>query len=289
MADIKLKVRVSREINGIEMGVFDDGTSYLTARGLAQLCGVAPSTFITQAANWRAGNRSSRLAQWLLSHGITRENLHQEISPNGKNAHAYTDDIAMLVLEYYVFEAGRDDPAAKQRYRALARAGLRLFVYQALGYDPSNRVPNHWRHFHDRVTMVSAPAGYFSVFKETADFVISAIRGGLTVDDRTVPDISVGITWSKHWQDNELDKAHGQRVRHNHNYPEYFRQAESNPQQMWVYPIAALPAFRSWMNEVYVSEKLPTYLKSKVKKGELPASTAEVLVFEYQTSIPKLI
>jgi len=34
-------VAVSKEIDGVEMGVLLDGRSYFTARGLARICGVA--------------------------------------------------------------------------------------------------------------------------------------------------------------------------------------------------------------------------------------------------------
>jgi len=283
-----IRVTVSREINGLEMGVLSDGTSYLTARSLAKLCELAPASILDQGKNWREGKRDGRLARWLTEHGIDGDSLYVETEVSGTRVHAYPDDVCMLILEYYAFEA-RTSPTAQQKFRTLARAGLRLFVYSALGYDPSNAVPLPWRHFHDRMTLASAPIGYFSVFKETADFVIGAIRGGLRVDDHTVPDISLGRAWSTHWERNELDLKYGQRIKHDHNYPDYFPQAASNPQPIWVYPVEALAEFRVWVQREYVVSKFPAYLDAKVKKGMLPASVAQILVLQAASPEPSAL
>lgn len=276
-------VAIEKEIDGVEMGVLSDGTSYLTARGLAKLCGLAPSSMIEQLANWKQGKREGRLAQWLIGHGIDNESLGVELP--GK--HAYPDDICMLILEYYAFEAGRDSTLVQQRYRTLARAGLRLFVYSALGYDPSNAVPPEWRQFHDRLLRVSAPAGYFGVFREAAEFILNALRNGLPVDHETVPDISLGMTWSRYWKEQGLESTFGPAQSWDHHYPDYFPQSASNPQEICVYPIAALGVFRMWLQTVYVPTKYPAYLKRKVKERVLPASVAELLLAEAKA--PQLV
>ncbi|HEX2882803.1 MAG TPA: hypothetical protein VHO25_24960 [Polyangiaceae bacterium] len=273
---LSLKVEVTKEINGVEMGVLSDGRSYLTGRGLARLCGVVPSAIISQATNWLNGRRDGRLSQMMLDQGIDGDSLFVEITDNGQTVHAYPEDVCMLVLEYYAFETAKPSDAARHAYRTLSRAGLRAFVYSALGYSPL-AVPAGWRQFHDRMTLVSAPIGYFSVFKETADFVIGAIRNGLPVDDHTVPDISVGKAWAAFWTECGLDSKYGERIKHEHNYPDYFPQSASNPQDIWVYPVVALGEFRMWMQRTYIPEKLPKYLDGKVKKGALPASVAQVL------------
>ena len=258
-----VKVAIAKQIDGLDMGVLSDGTSYLTGRSLADLCGVAASAIINQANAWKAGKRESKLAQWLIEHNVDRESLFIETVVSGTKTHAYTDEICMLILEFYAFEAGQRD-IAQLRFRALARAGLRAFVYTAVGYDPLSAVPLEWRQFHDRMTLASAPIGYFSVFKETADFVISAIRGGLPVDEHTIPDISVGKAWAAYWDSQSLEAKHGKRTKHDHNYPDYFQQSASNPQSIWVYPVSALGDFRIWLQRTYVPEKFPRYLDAKV-------------------------
>ena len=106
----------------------------------------------------------------------------------------------------------------------------------------------------------------------------SSRRNGLKVDYENVPDISVGKAWSAYWVDNKLDVDHDQRIKHDHNFPDYFPQAMSNPQPMWVYPNSALGVFRNWLQGDYIPNKFPKYVEYKVSKGALPASMAELLI-----------
>jgi hypothetical protein len=285
-----VQITVVKEIDGLEMGVLSDGRPFLTGRTLARLCGVVASAVINQAANWVSGKRDGRLAQLLTEAGI--EQLYEVVdfpgSPEGV-AYAYTEDVCMIFLEYYAMDAREPTEQARRAHRMLARAGLRAYVYSTLGYAPERVVPGAWRHFHDRVTLHSAPIGYFSVFRESADLVIGAIRGGLTVDDHTVPDISIGKAWSAYWEKAGLEKHHGPRTRHDHNYPDYFPQAASNPQEIWVYPVSALGEFRIWMQRDYVPKNFKSYLGGKVAKGVLAASTAELLVLNALSPEPKLV
>ena len=271
---IACTVDVSKEVDGIEMGVLSDGTAYLTGRGVARLCGASDSTIRNQRDEWSAGKRNNRLAKMLQAQGYDEKELFIPIS----DAHAYPESVCMALLEYFAFEAQTPSKIAEANYRRLARAGLRIFVYTALGYARPALVPPDWQRFHDRMLMVSAPFGYFSVFKEIADFVLASIRCGLRVNEQNVPDISVGKLWAAHWVKNEFDKQYGERVSHAHNYPDYFPQSASNPQPMWVYPIQALGEFRLWLHRDYVPQCFPKYLEGKVKKGVLAASTAEMLV-----------
>lgn len=276
-------IEVSREVDGLEMGVLGDGTPFLSMRGLSKLCGIANSTISEMSKAWLEGKRDSKLAQFLVRQGVAVESLYMKTTiPGvaGNVAYAYPDSICTFILEYYAFEVPNPSPVAQASYRTIARAGLRLFIFQALGYDPNRRVPQNWLHFHDRMTLASAPVGYFSIFKETADFVIGAIRGGLNVDSHTVPDISVGQAWAKHWEAEELESRHGPRIKHPHNYPDYFPQSASNPQPIWVYPLSALGEFRIWMQTKYATSHFPVYLQGKVRRGILPASTAETLAIQ---------
>lgn len=283
MADelvLSLSVTVAKEIDGIEMGVLNDGRAYLTGRALARLCGIAPSTVINQGDRWLTGDRNNKLAQMLVAQGLDRRSLFEVVQIAGKKVHAYPDDVCMVFLEYYSFETPAPSDQARQTFRKVANAGLRLFVYHALGYDPAKRIPDVWRQFHDRLSLHATPLGYFSVFKECSEFVLAAIKGGLPSDEHTIPDISVGMAWSKHWDTEGLEAKHGPRRKADHNYPDYFPQALSNPQPILIYPVSALGEFRIWLLSSYVPDKFPKYLDAKVAKGILPASTAEILLQE---------
>lgn len=277
-----VQVHVSSEVNGLEMGVLSDGTAYLSGRALSKLCDVANSSIVDATADWASGKRTSKLSQWLMERGLSRDSLYVKTSKPGvagNFVNAYTDDVVNLIVEYYAFEAPIPSKVARENYRVLNRAGIRTFVYTALGYNPTpSAVPAEWRQFHDRLLLVSAPVGYFCVFKETADLVLATIRTGLPADVNTVLDISIGQAWALHWKTNGLEVKYGARQKHSHNYPDYFPQAKSNPQDMNVYPVAALPEFRTWLQTEYVPMRFPAYLNTKIAAGVLPPSAAELVI-----------
>lgn len=177
----------------------------------------------------------------------------------------------MAVLEQYVFDSSSTSDIALQNYRLLARRSIREFVYTSLGYDPLNVVPEAWKNFHDRMILNEIPRGYFSVFKEVADIVVSGIRHGLKMDSHVVPDISVSRMWSSHCENNGLDEKYGSRTKHPHTYPDYFQQAKAGPKPAYIYPLSALGEFRIWLEQVYLVERSQNYLADKSKIGFIPA------------------
>ena len=277
--DLPLGIEKEVEIDGVGMGVLTDGTPYLTARGLARMCGIDHTLILRMAENWKNPKRRERRIQEILKQsGIILEAPYIEIDALGSVHHAYPDTVSMAALEYYAFESDQADRAkALRTYRFLARKSLEDFIYGQVGYDPHGEIPIAWKQFHDRVTSAygGIPNGYFSIFKEAADLIVTLIRGGADVGVNFVPDISIGIAWSKYWNENNLDSKYGSRGKYEHNYPNYFPQAGSNPQDVNCYPDPALGEFRRWMREIYLKDKLPTYLHKKVKEGALPASFAE--------------
>jgi hypothetical protein len=109
----------------------------------------------------------------------------------------------------------------------------------------------------------SAPDGYWIVFNEISGMIVDLITANLNVNSKTIPDISVGIAWGKHWSDNKLSDSFSDRIKYNHNYPHYYPQADSNPQPAWAYPDSALPKFRKWFRHTYLPTKFPKYILSK--------------------------
>jgi hypothetical protein len=276
--EMKVRVMISRDVEGVEMGVFADGTTYLTESGLASLCGVSRSSIQKQRDAWRLGSRDNPLQRRLVEEGYDDKELFVAVSHRGSDANAYPEPVCRAVLHYYALDVPNPSAQSKASLSRLTQAGLRLFVYRSVGYDPGRQVPEIWKEFHDRMLLESSPVGYFSVFKELADFTMAAIRGGLACDERTIPDISIGKTWGNHWVENGLEGKYGSRIPHEHNYPDYFPQARSNPQEIWVYPEAAIPAFRTWMRNAYFPQKFPRYLSEQVKKGSLHPAAAEALL-----------
>lgn len=275
-----MSILTSKVVNGLEMGVFNDGSGYMTGRSVARLCGVTPSTIFERTAEWDAGDRTGRFARSLSSTGFDEATLAAPVKHTGSgvaaDASAYPERVVMAFLEYYAFEVNKAE--ALSNYRVLSRAGLRFYIYGQVGYDPKNAVPPQWRAFQDRMIMHNTPSGYFSVFKEMADLVLTAIRNGLVVDAATIPDISVGQAWASYWRERNFEATYGPSIKHDHNYPDYFPQAASNPQPINVYPTGALGEFRIWFERIYVVERFPRYLDGKVGKGQIAASTAELLL-----------
>ena len=285
--ELDLKVEKEIEIDGIGMGVLSDGTPYLTGRGLARFCGVDNATIVRLGSEWieeLQKPRVSKIKDILSNRGMSTDSPYVEID----GIRYWTGAACVSVLEYYAFEAAQgNNLIALRNFRTLAGEGFERFVYAQVGYDPNNNVPVEWKQFHDRVSLVynKVPHGYFSVFKEIADLIVTLGQSGLHIDHTFVPDISVGSAWSKHWHASNFDETYEKRTKFEHNYPDYFPQSVSNPQEPWCYPEAALGEFRRWFRASYIGEgKFSRYLLNQSKVKALPASFAQIALEAY---VPK--
>lgn len=290
--NLNLQVEKETEVQGIGMGVLRDGTPFLNQRGLAALCGVKNAHIGTLDKDWNEENQKPRITtikDLLAKRGPIPSSPSIEAKQNGRNVYAYPVNVCLAVIEYYALDAGTNcQPEARDNFRLLAGQGLQDFIYTQVGYDPNQLVPEAWKSFHDRVTLTynSVPFGYFGVFKEIADLIVTMIRGGAPIDHTFVPDISVGMHWSKHWEQSNFDRNYGPRIRFMHNYPDYFPQSQSNPQQPWAYPDTALGEFRRWMYATYLrGGKFETYLVGQ--KKNLPPSFAELALKALGADDPK--
>ncbi|WP_420732076.1 hypothetical protein [Hwanghaeella sp. 1Z406] len=266
---LDLGIEVEKVVGGIEMGVLQNGIPYLTQRGLAIMCGAARATLFEITQEWEGMQASGitprgRMAffkDYLLNNDYDEPRLFIEISKNGSPHYAYPDVVCMAFVEYFAFEAQKTNDTAVENYRRLARFGLQQFIYKALDYHPEDK----WKYFRDRVSLLkeSAPDGYFIIFNEVTGIAVDLINAGLSVNDKTIPDISVGQAWGAYWNAGGLDAEYGQRVKWDHYYPEYYPQSASNPQSPWAYPDTALPLFRRWLRHEYLPTKFPPYILKK--------------------------
>jgi hypothetical protein len=260
------------------MGVMSDGTPYLSARGLALLCGTAPSVIITLIKDWdnlKHNPRGKAISHLIEEQGGSSIGLYTPIKKNGKDSHAINDLNCMAILEYYAFESQSPSEQAKRNFRNLARLSLRTFIYEKTGYSPNNDIAEHWQNFHERMTLNEIPAGYFSVFTEISNILVSSIRNGMPFDDHTMPDISVGLGWGALWRDENLNGQFGDRRKYLHKFPDGFPQKDS---EAWIYPMEALGKFRIWLDNTYLRTKFPRYLASKAKKGQLLSADVKSLI-----------
>ncbi|MHB9880128.1 hypothetical protein ACSMXM_10730 [Pacificimonas sp. ICDLI1SI03] len=268
------------KINQLGMGVLSDGTPFLTQRGLAALCGVENAHIGTISSQWDESNqkpRISKIKDIIYSHGQQLEKPHIELRVNGRVVFGYREEFCLAVLEYYAFEAGQYlQEEAIKHYRLLAGKGFREFIYGVVGYAPASDLDRRWQPFLDRVsrTYNSVPHGYFSIFREIADLVVTLGENGVYTSDKIVPDISVGLAWSAYWTKSKLENVYGPRKEYEHNYPDYFPQAVSNPQHPWCYPDSVLGKFREWFRDQYLyGGKFKRYLDGQVKAQRIGVST----------------
>lgn len=285
---LDLGIEIQKDVNGIEMGVLENGIPYLTQTGLSKICGTARSVIFDISQEWEkhyddnilGKDRISFLKEYLFRNGYEERKLYIETKKDGSVNNAYPDIVCMAILEYYAFESKSKNDVAIQSYRRLATYGLQKFIYDALDYKPGDK----WKYYHDRVSILkdAAPEGYFIIFKETNGLIVDLITAGLTVNDKTIPDISVGSCWARHWTANSFDDKYGSRIDYPHHYPEYYPQAYSNPQPAKAYPDAALPEFRQWFKREYLTTKFPPYIlkKANVLSGGKPE--AEKIANIYQ-------
>ncbi|MFT4247668.1 MAG: hypothetical protein QM581_06465 [Pseudomonas sp.] len=278
---LDLGVEVQRDVNGIEMGVLENGVPYLTQRGLAGVLGINRSVIQTITNEWEehfddvvfGKDRISYFRKYLFDKGYNEKKLYIETIQNGSPHFAYPDVVCMAFLEYYAFESKADSTDALINYRKFAAYGLRKFIYDALEYLPSDK----WKYHHDRVSLLknSAPNGYFTVFNEITGLIVDLITADLTVNHKTIPDISVGQHWGKYWIDNHLEDKFGARIPYEHNYPAYYPQSLSNPQKPNAYPDTALAQFRTWFRNEYLPTKFPKYILTKANL--LPGGKSEAI------------
>ena len=279
---LDLDVQVEKTIDGIEMGVLENGIPYLTQEGLSKLCGVSRSVIYDISQDWIKNfeetilgkDRNSFLKKYLFENGYSENSLYIETNhEDGTSHYSYPDIVCMAVLEFYAFESRKKNDTALTNYRKLATYGLQKFIYDALGYSADD----HWKYYTDRVSLLkdSSPAGYFIVFNEVTGLIVDLINAKLTVNHKTIPDISVGIAWAAYWKNKIGTDFQQERIKYEHNYPEYYPQSASNPQKPWAYPDEALPEFRRWFRAEYLTTKFPKYILKKANiltGGEREAS-----------------
>jgi hypothetical protein len=277
---------IENDVGGIGMGVLSDGTPYLNQRGLAAVCGVQNAHIGTISTQWAEIEQKPRITAVkavLAKAGFAAPPApHIQISYRGRVHYCYPADVCLAILEYYAFDAGGNcTTEARDNFRLLAGSKLREMIYSQVGYDPTRRIADPFKNWHDRVALnhQSAPKGFFCVFNEAHTIFYELIQAGADIGRSVIVDISIGQHWSKHWTETDMEATHEKRHRFPHRYPDSHPQARSNPQDSWCYPVSALGAYRAWLQEDYIEGgKFSTYLSGKVARRELPPSVAQLAI-----------
>lgn len=275
-AEFDLRVEKEAQPDGIGMGVLNDGTAFLTQRAIGDLCGLRNKYIGILSAEWMSVNPPKEVVgikSILYEQGEGVPSLpHIEVFEGKRRYLAYPAAVCSAILEYFAFEAKRQSAdVALRNYRQISRHGLTRYIYDATGYE-AGTTQDVWQVFKDRASLTydAVPEGFFGIFKEIADLIFSLGEAGLHIDEKFVPDISVGQAWAKHWEASELHLRFGLQRGYHHNYPEYFAQAASNPQIAKCYPEDALGEFRRWFRQDYIGEgRFKSYLSRKVSERSL--------------------
>ena len=129
-------------INGVEMGVLENGLPFLTESGLARMCGIDRKVLNRLAANWdeeKHKNRGKAINQLLSQIGYSEDTLFIKSLHNGSPVNAYTEPVCLAILEYYAFVADEKRIEALDTFRYLAKTTFRLFIYQKLAQHPKTK------------------------------------------------------------------------------------------------------------------------------------------------------
>lgn len=280
--ELDLWVEKEAQPDGIGMGVLSDGTAFLTQRAIGDLCGLRNKYIGILSSEWMSENPPKevvRVKEILYEQGEKVPSLpHVEVFEGKRRYLAYPAAVCTAILEYFAFEAKRQSAdVALRNYRQISRHGLTRYIYDATGYQ-ARPTEDVWRVFRDRASLTydSVPEGFFGIFKEIADLIFSLGEAGLHIDEKFIPDISVGLAWARHWEEAELQLRFGERGTYQHNFPPYFKQAESNPQLANCYPEDALGEFRRWFRQDYIGEgRFKNYLSRKVSDRSLSSNYVE--------------
>jgi len=283
LSSTHLEVIKSIEVAGfpIEVGVLRDGTPFLSGRGLARACGISNSTLVgwgerapAVGDKYRAGKLANLLATYRYAGDRLFIRLPDEVKFGGRaNVSAYPYQVCMAFLDYYAFEANKED--ARNSLRILSEKQLPTFIYDAIGYTPQPVKPALKQSDSDRPLRGRVPEDYFSVFQTTSHEKLRFIQNSLSLDPQAVTYINIAKAWSRYWDIQKLWEQYGQRL------PYLRKSLDPSPYRTtdgyiktYIYPIEALSEFNQWLNLQYIPERFPSYLQRKIQQRNSSAASS---------------
>ncbi len=216
-----------KDENGNETGYYTrepDGISGMTVSALSGFCGLASGS-------------TSAVSTWLtLIEGSEPEtnDLPEPMKPfAGKHLRLETndlqgriiipDEVCQAIAEYYAFDARdyKGKEVAKNNFRIIAKAGMRLFIWSKTGYEPQSKKLASFNSYtlgrialHHSDLTSPLPDGYFSCFDKMLEILQRLnIRLRYQLQEEWFdhskgdfrylePDISLGILFSSFFTSN---------------------------------------------------------------------------------------
>ena len=198
-----------------------DGISGMNVSALANFCGVAQQT-ITQILNRiRDFDPITNTLEDCLKPYAGKELRLITNDPQGRVI--IVDEVCQAILEYYAFDArsydGKD--LAKNNFRVISKAGMRVFIWSQTGYVPSelgqNRKHQKGTYWYKRLGLAMSDtekplqAGYFCVYLEMMrffnelemrlDYVVLDVN--LVTNEYVIPDGSIGRLFNSWLRDED--------------------------------------------------------------------------------------
>ena len=106
------------------------------------------------------------------------------------------------------------------------------------------------------------PKGTWCMFEEIAKLMRDLEAKGVLLHDRATIDISVGKTWCHYLREKEGYNT-SRFKQYPHHYPDSRGEQLAN-----VYPFELLGTFRQWLQDTYIPEKFPKYVREYVSAEE---------------------
>lgn len=277
-----LEVIKSIEVSGspIEVGILQDGTPFLSGRGLARACGISNSTLVGWGEitpQLGESHRAGKMANLLATYGYEGDRFFFKIPDGTKfegkaNVSAYPYKVCMAFLDYYAFEANKE--AARNSLRILSEKQLPQFILAAVNgtmaasaqpIQPQPR-PSRVREsspFETRPLRDGIPVGYFTISQLWSEEQVQSLQTALQLDAFPLTPAHIEKTWNHYWDIYKLWEQHGERFPLPHlemNHP--------SRTQSYIYPLSALNEFKQWLNLEFIPDRFPSYLQRKMKQRE---------------------
>jgi|GEM_PF-2085612 len=270
MSDKSEEYQLIPEYNekGEETGFYTrepDGVSGMTVRALADFVGTSPAA-ITQLLN--------RIRS---SDPLTNDLLDSLKSYAGKELRLLTNDLqgrliipdeaCQAIAEYYALDSRTYDgkPIAVSNYRAIAKAGMRVFIWSRTGFVPEPLRQNLRSHTTTYIERLENMRDHnvldvlWTTFREGAEVLLLVEKElRVPVDQMDLCDGSIGNHWSQYRDGKAWRKAPG-------NYTHVFRD-QRGPRECKAYHLEELSHFKRWLREYYIPHHLPEYLSNKFGK-----------------------
>ncbi|MEO1094582.1 MAG: hypothetical protein AAFX01_06740 [Cyanobacteria bacterium J06638_28] len=257
----------------IEVGLLQDGTPFLSGRGLAKACGISNSTLVSWGeftpqvgSKYRAGKLANLLTTYHYRGDRLFLRLPSKVKFGGKaNVSAYPYQVCMAFLDYYAFAANKE--AARNSLRILSEQQLPNFICNAIAQQPSASESAAKPPESDRPLRGKVPDNYFGVFQIASRGQLGTAQNGIPLDVPLTSPRNIEKAWSQYWYIHKLWEQHGKRV------PYLRRSLDYSPQlttdgylKTYLYPASALSDFKHWFYLNYIPDRFPSYRHRKAQQ-----------------------